>query len=733
MGVQHGFGPHVAEYRAAIADADRRLGMLLDIIRRRCAASPSEDWLVLVTTTGGGTARPDMPPALSAATAAAEWRRRHDAAPPPSAKAHAQGAGAAAAPPPRVGAYGVPGLPQHEAAFVLLWGPSVRSGEMLPTPRPVDVVPAALAHFGVLPRTDWALPGRAPAAVGGAVAWERAAARLPDTDPAAAALAAAPAEGAPSPLDDMSAEEVVAAAAAVASCGGVPLAFFASVPGLLDPQPMAVVGHRGAGMNAGVRDGAAVRENTVASFTAAAAAGATWVEMDVQVTSDGIPVIWHDDELLAREGRAGVVSHALRGLTRAQFQALGPAAAAPRGGGADVLTPAPGSTCGLLRRFKGAPIGAEAPWDCPAEAPLPTLEEALLNAPAALGFNLELKFVEHEPLTPPQLDAFLAAVLAVCERAAGSRRVFFSSFDPDAACGMRRLTARWPVMLLTDAAGDPGSGWGRHADARRNGVRAALAVAVAGGLAGVVTDADALLATPALVAEVRATGLLLATWGAANTQPELVRLQAQWGVCALITDSIRTALDALDDGPQGAAAKKRAAPVAGATPAGVRAAVAALPPFLGGGGALSDGLLRSHAVQDVHFTGHEGAVTCEYAPDGAVSVRQQPLAEDRVAGRRVLEAAMATPVCTCAPGLICHSCAFAASRGAGAPASPWPPGAAGSTAQRGLLVKPVWRPRGDGDGAAEASAAAAAPRAPGSRRLNLAQLLLPSPRLWRPS
>lgn len=38
-------------------------------------------------------------------------------------------------------------------------------------------------------------------------------------------------------------------------------------------------------------------------------------------------------------------------------------------------------------------------------------------------------------------------------------------------------------MLLTDAAGDPGSDWDVHADPRRNGIRAAIATALQGGLA----------------------------------------------------------------------------------------------------------------------------------------------------------------------------------------------------------------------------------------------------------
>lgn len=51
-------------------------------------------------------------------------------------------------------------------------------------------------------------------------------------------------------------------------------------------EPPVVVGHRGAPV--------AAPENTPASFAAAAEAGATWMELDVRLSRDGIPVVCHD-------------------------------------------------------------------------------------------------------------------------------------------------------------------------------------------------------------------------------------------------------------------------------------------------------------------------------------------------------------------------------------------------------------------------------------------------------
>ncbi|MBV8392195.1 MAG: glycerophosphodiester phosphodiesterase [Alphaproteobacteria bacterium] len=54
-------------------------------------------------------------------------------------------------------------------------------------------------------------------------------------------------------------------------------------------NPPAVIGHRGA---AGLAP-----ENTIAAIRAAAAAGARWVELDIALTRDGIPVLLHDATL----------------------------------------------------------------------------------------------------------------------------------------------------------------------------------------------------------------------------------------------------------------------------------------------------------------------------------------------------------------------------------------------------------------------------------------------------
>lgn len=68
-------------------------------------------------------------------------------------------------------------------------------------------------------------------------------------------------------------------------------------------HPPQIIGHRGAADYA--------PENTRESILTAADMGATWVEVDVKLTKDGIPIIFHDDLLDRTTNGAGAVADTL--------------------------------------------------------------------------------------------------------------------------------------------------------------------------------------------------------------------------------------------------------------------------------------------------------------------------------------------------------------------------------------------------------------------------------------
>lgn len=61
-----------------------------------------------------------------------------------------------------------------------------------------------------------------------------------------------------------------------------------------------VMGHRGAA--------ALAPENTLAGIRRAAATGVSWVEFDVMLTGDSVPVLFHDDKLERTTGRRGLMA-----------------------------------------------------------------------------------------------------------------------------------------------------------------------------------------------------------------------------------------------------------------------------------------------------------------------------------------------------------------------------------------------------------------------------------------
>ena len=96
--------------------------------------------------------------------------------------------------------------------------------------------------------------------------------------------------------------------------------------GLILPR---VIGHRGIAARA--------PENTLAGFRRAAELGVAWVELDVQLTSDGVPVVFHDDGLERTTDGQGLLIETplavLRGLDAGAW--FGPAFAGERADAAD--------------------------------------------------------------------------------------------------------------------------------------------------------------------------------------------------------------------------------------------------------------------------------------------------------------------------------------------------------------------------------------------------------------
>jgi glycerophosphoryl diester phosphodiesterase len=163
-----------------------------------------------------------------------------------------------------------------------------------------------------------------------------------------------------------------------------------------------VIGHRGAQAHA--------PENTLAGLRTAHDHGAAWVEVDVKLTRDGVPILMHDDDI----GRT--------------TDGIGPVAALTLG---DIRRLDAGS------RFSAAFAGEK----------VPTLEEALaLILDLGLGVNLEIKPCSGREAETAQVALDLARRLWP----AGRPLPLVSSFEMPSLEAARDTVPDWPRGLLID-------------------------------------------------------------------------------------------------------------------------------------------------------------------------------------------------------------------------------------------------------------------------------------------
>lgn len=162
-----------------------------------------------------------------------------------------------------------------------------------------------------------------------------------------------------------------------------------------------VLGHRGASYVA--------PENTMAAFSAAMEAGADGVELDVHLTSDGIPVVIHNARVDRTTDGQGLVND----LTLAEVLRLN-----------------------VQVRFDG--------WTTSTSERIPTLEEVLIMYGYQLLVNIELKS-QFRPEARSRLEATVAALV---HRLKIEERVWVSSFKPYSLFRMRQVAPELPCGLL---------------------------------------------------------------------------------------------------------------------------------------------------------------------------------------------------------------------------------------------------------------------------------------------
>lgn len=320
-----------------------------------------------------------------------------------------------------------------------------------------------------------------------------------------------------------------------------------------------VIGHRGLGKNFASRKSLQLGENTVQSFIAAANLGASYVEFDVQLTKDHVPVIYHD--FLVSETGIDAPVHT---LTLEQFMQLGDnqslrgnrPGSPSRTNSAEDVNGLPGRARSMSvggteynaaelnekikhtrdfkkKGFKGNTRGNHI------QAPFATLEELFEKLPKSVGFNIELKYPmlfesedEEMDTYAVELNSFVDTVLQQAYDLGQGRNMIFSSFNPDVCLLLSFKQPSIPVLFLSDSGSSPAG------DIRAGSLQEAVRFASRWNLLGVVSSAEPLVLCPRLVRVVKESGLVCVTYGVLNNDPNNVKRQVNEGIDAVIVDSV---------------------------------------------------------------------------------------------------------------------------------------------------------------------------------------------------
>jgi len=228
-----------------------------------------------------------------------------------------------------------------------------------------------------------------------------------------------------------------------------------------------LIGHRGAKENA--------PENTLASLREAARQGARWVEVDVMLTRDNLPVLIHDDTLDRTTSGTGPVPE----CTLAELQSF------DAGSWFDP-------------RFKGETV--------------PTLEAALaLILDLGLGLNLEIK-----PYPGQDIPTAEIAISTLKRLWPADRPLLLSSFEVPCLEVARDIAPDIPRGYLL---WDPPADW----------------AAIADRIGAATLNVDQERQTAESVAAYRATGRPVLAYTV--NDPQRAQTLFDWGVAAVFTDA----------------------------------------------------------------------------------------------------------------------------------------------------------------------------------------------------
>lgn len=369
-----------------------------------------------------------------------------------------------------------------------------------------------------------------------------------------------------------------------------------------------VIGHRGLGKNVSDKKSLQLGENTVESFIAAASLGASYVEFDVQLTKDFVPVIYHD--FTVAESGVDIPMHA---LTVEQFLNLheederivkeknkkSMKEKIVNGSNDKQVTfranySLDDEMLGKLNRPRSMSSYPSAPDFKPVHehfdddedddldrevkehfnrrmkltktwkdkgfkgnarglsiaSNFVTLKDLFKKLPKNVGFNIEIKYPmldEAEKESMGEIAIELNTYVDTILKTVYDENLTGRDiiFSSFHPDVCMLLSLKQPTMPILFLTE---AGTQPMADIRASSLQNAIRFAKKWNLLGIVSAAKALVKTPRLTQVVKSSGLVCVTYGVENNSPELAKIQMKAGVDAVIADSVLAVREGLIGG-----------------------------------------------------------------------------------------------------------------------------------------------------------------------------------------
>ncbi|KAI5611240.1 glycerophosphocholine phosphodiesterase GPCPD1 isoform X1, partial [Silurus asotus] len=294
------------------------------------------------------------------------------------------------------------------------------------------------------------------------------------------------------------------------------------------------VGHRGAGSTHAAKHHK-IRENTIASFLSAANHGAAYVEFDVHLSKDLVPIVYHDLTCCISTKKKNdknsmvLVEVPVKELTFDQLQLLK----------VNIYWQQDFIDINIQNFIY---LQDEEEY-IDEHQPFPSLHQLFHTVPDNVGFNIELKWISQMKdgtwdgnlSSYFNMNQFLDIILTCVLQNAGKRRIVFSCFDPDVCAMVRRKQNKYPVLFLTQGVSEV---YPQLMDIRCQTTQIAMSFAQSENILGISAHTEDLLRNMDCITEAQSKGLVVFCWGDDNNVHENRKMLREKGINGLIYDRI---------------------------------------------------------------------------------------------------------------------------------------------------------------------------------------------------